>query len=637
MTTWLTTDQVSELYRVTERTIQRRIISGKFEGKVKEKDGARKNKKYLIDLSSLPLEVQKQYLLKQGKEMQLEVSATLDESPVIDEYEKYTLGELKELHGANFEKNLEEALKKKEAVLKFLKLSHGEKKLGTKAICEEYKFAERALYRYVEVFQNKGFLGLIRKPRKDKGESRLSDEAIDFIRGCYLQPMRPKTSHVYKMYLKKAEEMGWKIVSRQTLYREIEKIPEPQKCYARDGEKAYNAKYSPCITRTYDDLLINEYWVGDGHTLAIWAPEDGKITRYTLSAWLDMRSRAMVGWCIAKNSSSQVIAAALRSGVIRYGLPGTCYMDNGKDYKSGFLNAETKEEFFNDYEGVFAALGIDTTFAIPFNAKAKPIERFFRTFSDNLSRYLLGFCGETIAERPHDISKKEILIKGLDILDISKFIEGYMDTYNNTPHSSLGNKTPMEVINSIDFYRTDNATEEELDMLMLKADVRTIASSGIQKFGGWYFHEKLIPHFGKSCVVRYDPNNIGELYVYVAGKLICKAQNKELMSMKATEEDKKRWAKLKAQARKATKEAITAYDVRQDDVRRLMLEDYVDEETLNKMFTPKNTEVVNKGNIVRMNKHTVKGKEKKEFDEKENNNKGFEFFGKLGEEFLQAK
>ncbi|WP_206458895.1 Mu transposase C-terminal domain-containing protein [Anaerovorax sp. IOR16] len=636
MVTWLTTADVAELYGVTERTIQRRITKGTFDGKVKETIGAKNKKAYMIDLSSLSLDKQKQYLLSKGEERAelIEDEVQKDEGNLEEEY---TLGELREIHGEAFEEKLEEALKKKEAVLKFISLGHGEKTSGVKAICKEYGFSQRALYRYRKTYDEYGFVGLIKKPRKDKGESRLPDEAIRFIRGCYLQPMRPKITHVVKMYRKKAEKMGWAQVSKDTIYREIEKIPEPEKCLAFEGERAYNAKYMPCITRTYDDLMVNEYWVDDGHTLAIWTPEDGKIKRYTMSAWMDMRTRAMVGWCIARNSNSQVIAAALRSSIIRYGLPGTCYMDNGKDYKSGYLNADTKEEFFRGYEGIFKALDIKTSFAIPFNAKAKPIERFFETFSSELSRYLVGFCGESIEERPHNISKKEILIQGLSILDVSKFIEGYMESYNNSPHSSLGGKTPMEVMKEVDLIRHDMPTEEELDMLMLRAEVKTISSSGIKKFGIYYWDDKLIPHFGKSCVVRYDPNNIGELYVYVDGKLTCKAENKELMSMNATEEDMKRWGKLKAEAKRATKEAIKAYEVRQDEVRRYMLEDYVDEETLNNMLTPRNKEVVNKAKVVRMNKHTAKGKEKKEFDTEIENNKGFEFFEKLGEEFLQAK
>lgn len=636
MITWLNTNEVADLYGVTERTIQRKIAMNVFSDGVKETLGEKRKKAYMIDLSSLPLDKQKKYFLSRGQEL---VTDKIMASEEVDAglSETYTLGELREMHGQAFEIKLEEALLKKEAIIKFRSLGRGEKAHGVKAICKEYGYSQTALYRYRKIYEAHGFTGLIKKPRKDKGGSRLPNEAVRFIRGCYLQPMRPKVTHVVKMYTKKAEQMGWPQVSKDTIYREIDKIPEPEKCLAFEGEKAYNAKYMPCITRTYEDLLANEFWVGDGHTLAIWTPDDGKIKRYTMSAWMDMRTRVMVGWCIARNSNSQVIAAALRSGFIRYGLPGTCYMDNGKDYKSGYLNADTKEEFFRGYQGIFKALDIETSFAIPFNAKAKPIERFFETFSSNLSRYLVGFCGESIDERPHDISKKEILVKGVSILEVSKFIEGYMESYNNTPHSSLGGKTPMEVMKEVNTIRQDVPTEEELDMMMLRAEVKTISSSGIKKFGVYYWSDELIPHFGKSCVVRYDPQKIGELYIYIDGKLTCKAENKELMSMKATDEDMKRWGKLKAEAKRATKDAIKAYEVRQEDVRRLMLEDYVDEETLNNMLTPNNKEQVNTGKVVRMNSHTAKGKEKKDFDQEVDNNKGLEFFEKLGEEFLQAK
>lgn len=636
MVTWLTTSDVAELYGVTERTIQRQITKGIFDGKVKETTGAKNNKIFMIDLSSLSLDKQKQYYLSEEKE-KVELIEDTTKKVKANFEEEYTLGELREIHGEAFEQKLEEALRKKEAVLKFISLGHGEKTAGVKSICEEYGFGQRALYRYKSAYEEHGFIGLIKKPRKDKGESRLPDDAVKFIRGCYLQTMRPKITHIMKMYKKKAEQMGWAQVSKDTIYREIEKIPEAEKCLAIEGERQYNAKYMPTITRTYDDLMVNEYWVGDGHTLAIWTPEDNKIKRYTMSAWMDMRTRAIVGWCIARNSNSQVIAAALRSGMIRYGLPGTCYMDNGKDYKSGYLNADSKEEFLRGYEGIFKALDIKTSFAIPFNAKAKPIERFFRTFSSELSRYLVGFCGESIGERPHDINKKDILVKGLSVLDVSKFIEGYMENYNNSPHSSLGGKTPMEVMKEVDLIRHDMPSEEELDILMLRAEVKTISSSGIKKFGAFYWDDGLIPYFGESCVVRYDPNNIGELYVYIKGKLTCKATSKELMSMRATDEDMKRWSKLKAEARRTTKEAIKSYEVRADEVRRYMLEDYVDDETMSNMVTPKNKTIVNKNKVVRMNKHTIEGKEKKAFDKEIENNKGFEFFEKLGEKFLQAK
>lgn len=628
---WLTTQKVADLYGVTDRTVRRQIFNGDFGiigSNVKETFGDRNTKTYRISVTALPIDKQKQYYMDKDFEVNPE-SLPSSYSNV------YTMSELKELHGSSFEKKLDEALRKREAIVELGKYMHGERDDGVKDVCDKYGFSKRSLYRYKKVFDEAGLVGLIKKPRKDRGESRLSEDAVRFIRGCYLQPMRPKVAHVLKMYNKKAEEMGWMKVAKDTIYREIDRIPEAEKCLALEGEKMYNAKYMPAITRTYDDLLINEYWVGDGHTLAIWTPENGRIERYIMSAWMDMRSRTMVGWCIAKNSNSSVIAAALRSGIERYGIPSTCYMDNGKDYKSGYLNADTKEEFFRGYSGVFKALDIKTSFAIPFNAKAKPIERFFETFSSNLTRYLVGFCGESIDERPHNLNKKEILVKGMDILDVSKFIEGYMEAYNNQVHGSLKGKTPMDIVNQVGKVRHDMPTDGELDLLMLRAEVKNIANSGIRKFGTYYWDDELIPHIGSSCVVRYDLNNVGELYVYVGGKLICKATNKELLSMNASEEDIKKWMKLKSNARKATKEALKAYSVKEDDVRRLMLEDYVDDEVLNRMLTPSNKTVVKKSKVVRMNRNTERGKEIKTMEEK--SSKGIEFYEKLGEKLLQVK
>ena len=622
---WISVKDVAEAYGVTERTIQRKID----EFKTKEIPGLKNNKSYLIDLYSLPLDKQKRYLLNYTNKVQ-----TLD-AVEVRQAEEYTLGELKEMHEDKFEEKLDEALKKKEAVTKLCSLKHGEKEDGVKAICEEYGFSQRALYMYKKQYEESGITGLIRKPKSDRGSFSLPDEAVRFIKGVYLQPIRPKKQHVLKIYNQKAKEMGWEETSLSTISRITNSIPETEKCLAFDGERTYKAKYAPCITRTYDDLLINEIWVGDGHTLAIWTPDNGRIKRYTMSVWMDMRTRAVVGWCVSNHSSSVVIAAALRSGILGTGnlpggMPGTCYMDNGLDYKSGFLNAETKEEFFNTYDGLFKAFDINTRFAIPYNAKAKPIERFFQTFSSNLSRYIPGFCGESIGERPHNLDKNEILVRDIGVEILVKIIEGYMNDYNNTALPALGGKSPAEFMNEADKFRNDMPTAEELDMFMAKSDVREIYSSGIKKFGRWYWNDDIIPFIGKKCVVRYDLNNVGELYVYIEGKLVCKVQNKELLSMKATEEQLKEWQKLKSKALRATKEAVEGYGVTEDDVRKMMLSNYVDNEVLETLFTPKQNKKSLEAKVIRLNERSKKGFEKKQIDENEINN------GAIDKRFIEA-
>ncbi len=624
MVCWISVNDAAEACDVTERTIRRKLN----EFKTKEVPGLKNNKAYMIDLYSLPLEAQKRYLLSCTNKVQ-----AID---AVRQAEGYTLGELKEMHEDKFEEKLDEALKKKEAVLKLCSLKHGEKEEGVKAICEEYGFSQRAIYMYKKQYEESGITGLIRKPKSDRGSFSLPDEAVRFIKGVYLQPIKPKKQHVLKIYNQKAKEMGWGETSLSTISRITKSIAETEKCLAFDGERAYRAKYAPCITRTYDDLLVNEILVGDGHTLAIWTPDSGRIKRYTMSTWMDMRSRGITGFCIANHSSSVVIAAALRSSILGScglpgGMPGTCYMDNGLDYKSGFLNAETKEEFFNTYDGLFKSFDINTRFAIPYNAKAKPIERFFQTFSSNLSRYIPGFCGESIGERPHNLDKNEILVRNIKVEDLVKVIEGYMNDYNNTPLPALGGKSPAEIMNEVDKFRNDMPTAEELDMFMAKSNVREIYSSGIKHFNRWYWNDDIIPFIGRKCVVRYDLNNVGELYVYIEGKLVCKVQNKELLSMKATEEQLKEWQKLKSKALKATKEAVAGYGVSEDDVRKMMLSNYVDSDALEALFTPKpNKKALEDAKVIRLNERSKKGFEQKQVDKNDEN------IGVIDKRFIEA-
>lgn len=624
---WLTVDETAELLDTSVRTIQRTI--DKYTTKVVTNEKG--TKKFLININSLPVEVQKDYYMSDEY-----ITSTCEDDQ--ERELKYTLAELKELHGNKFEQHMDKALFKQQVILQVKALKHGGKGEAIAAICSQYDINEKSIRRWTADYKEYGFVGLLRKPKKKVGSTKLEEEAISFIRGCYLQPIRPVASQVYKLYTQKAKQEGWNEASYDTVLREIKRIPFNELVYTRYGEKAYNAQCMPKITRDYTDLLINEYWVGDGHTLAIWTPSEGKIIRYTMSAWMDMRSRAMVGWCLAKHSSSEVIAAALRSGIIRYGLPGSCYMDNGKDYRSQYLNAGmagTRYKFLEDYEGVFKSFEINAKFATPFFAWAKPIERYFRTFSSNLSRYITGFCGESITEKPHDLKKDEIFIKGIDIETVAKLIEGYHDAYNNTPHRSLGGKTPMQVIEEIEFYRHDMPTEEELDILMLKVGKRKISPSGIQMFNSWYWHDDMVLYNKQECIVRYDPNNIGELYVYIDGVLKFKARSKELLSMNASEEDIREWRKLQARARRATKEAIDAYNIDQDEVRRLVLSQYVDEETID-MIVPTNKKAVdNPKKVVRMNRNTKLGKKKAEFDNEYDTSEAYGYFEAIGDEYLK--
>ena len=62
------------------------------------------------------------------------------------------------------------------------------------------------------------------------------------------------------------------------------------------------------------------------------------------------------------------------------------YQDNNRAFKAKyFVNTDFKETGF---EGIYARLGIKTVFARPYNARAKVIERFSKSFK----KVLKSFC-----------------------------------------------------------------------------------------------------------------------------------------------------------------------------------------------------------------------------------------------------
>ena len=84
--------------------------------------------------------------------------------------------------------------------------------------------------------------------------------------------------------------------SVQTFQRGVRQIPPEVVCYAREGPRRWWAKYSPYISRQYDELASNDIWVGDTYTMDIVTrAENGQLHRMYLSAWVDVRSGIFVG------------------------------------------------------------------------------------------------------------------------------------------------------------------------------------------------------------------------------------------------------------------------------------------------------------------------------------------------------
>jgi len=167
--------------------------------------------------------------------------------------------------------------------------------------------------------------------------------------------------------------------------------------FYREGEKALIDKVLPYIER--DDSLINvgNVLVADGHrcNFRVKNPWTGKPCRPMLVGFYDWKSRVLCGWAISVEENTQLITSALRRGIIRLGkTPRIVLLDNGAAFKSKVFTGDIDLEQ-SGIRGMFARLDIKTVFAWPYNARSKPIERFFGDFSNQFERYMpsLGHGG----------------------------------------------------------------------------------------------------------------------------------------------------------------------------------------------------------------------------------------------------
>lgn len=70
---------------------------------------------------------------------------------------------------------------------------------------------------------------------------------------------------------------------------------------------------------------------------------------------------------------------------------------------------------------------------------------------------------------------------------------------------------------------------EKLNLLLLNTrKTRTVQRDGINFTGLKYFHPNLAAYIGECVTIRFDPSDLGEIWVYDNDQLICKAICDEL-------------------------------------------------------------------------------------------------------------
>ncbi|MCD4650244.1 MAG: Mu transposase C-terminal domain-containing protein [Candidatus Cloacimonetes bacterium] len=302
----------------------------------------------------------------------------------------------------------------------------------------------------------------------------------------------------------------------------------------RKGNKHLKDNYLISLLRE-ECLNVGDVWVGDGHKLAfdIIDPVTGRPKRMMLILFFDWASRYPVGASLANTEDSEHILMALRSGILHWkGRPKYVYLDNGKAFKSKLFHEKwEKHDLEKELCGIFPRLDIQVEYAKAYNARAKVIERFFRTFQEDFERYMATFRGASIADKPAFLMRNEKWIRSLKkrepltIEHAKQLISVYFqEFYGRTPHGGLAGKTPLDVFRKAEVPEDRAIKSAELNFMMLKVEERVVKPNGILLANILYYHDYLMNHVGKKVYLRYDLMDMRSILVYDQNeKQICQA------------------------------------------------------------------------------------------------------------------
>lgn len=306
--------------------------------------------------------------------------------------------------------------------------------------------------------------------------------------------------------------------------------------FRREGSKALWDKVLHYIKRDPGVLNVGDCFVADGHrlNLMIINPFTGKPCRATMIAYLDWKSYDLAGYEIMIEENTQCIASALRHGMLKLGKrPGFCYQDNGRAFRSKyFTNSPSFEE--SGFSGLFGRFNIVPVYSLPYNARAKVVERWWGIFNESFERLIPSYVGASIDDKPAYLKRNEKFHQALrgdytpQIWELVDMIDQWLHIWssrNECPH--VKGKSIRQVF---DEGRGEGIDADELDDLMMETKVTKIYQNGVRLWGGYYWHEALYGKRYDDIIVRYSIFDQKRVKLYLPnGVFLCSAERAEEM------------------------------------------------------------------------------------------------------------
>jgi hypothetical protein len=387
---------------------------------------------------------------------------------------------------------------------------------------------------WLQPYAKAGLAGLAPQYQKRGGAGASLDQDVkDLLEYLYFDTNQPGIAdvvrHIQQVY-------GHTKVSEITARRYLMSIPEAVRLVWRKGASALET-IQPSIHRDYTLYKPMEVIVGDYMTQDFMLRFKDKVYRAKVVAFMDMRTRAIVGWSLQPTANSTGVAIALQKCFDRFGLPEYIYFDNGREFKNHFLCGDVwksqstvidAEDIGRDI-GVVVEAGVKLIFAKPYNAKAKPIERFWRTMHELFDKWQLTYVGSNTTTRPDEAKvyqqsvrkmKKEDFKKIPEYAGVEQMLAKFFEWYNYEHHHTgqgMDGKPPMQVRAEHEVPKREVPTELK-PYLFTRRYTRKVGKDGISLNGGWYYAEGMIEYLGQEVQIRVPLDSDEVIHVFPKGR-----------------------------------------------------------------------------------------------------------------------
>ncbi|ALU41922.1 Mu transposase C-terminal domain-containing protein [Pseudoalteromonas rubra] len=387
------------------------------------------------------------------------------------------------------------------------------------AVAELGKLPSRAtLYNWIKAYKDQGMEGLL--PNHKGRAAKQPDWSLRALE-LYHAINSPSFAQVADQLVKE----NYKAQAYQ-VRRFINSLPHelgPQSPY-RLGTKLYREKHKDHLIRATDHIPPGFLYNADGHQIDVYLahPNTGKQWRAELTAFQDVGSRCIVGWELGEAESSISTLTALTRAIRTHNhIPSMLYVDNGSGYKSQMMADECC--------GVYAQFDIDTIFAIPGNARAKWIERFFLHMEDRVGKRFETYCGRDHNDRHKQLMLKEASQGKRRLPSVDEWVAeftAFLDDYHNSPHPEIKGKTRLQVWQE----GLQQDAPPCTDFVILPREKVNVRRGRVRLHNRTYRADNLHQFNGQELIAGYDLHDDSYLNLYEhSGEflMICELKEKQ--------------------------------------------------------------------------------------------------------------